>query len=77
MANSRDRNPERQGLWTRFLMSIMGPPQLGDSTAPIRPSRPDLDLCPKCGYPLAEHEPVRTARATFLRCPPDSPLQIR
>jgi hypothetical protein len=63
-----------ESRWTRFLLSIMGPPQLGDVRSPVRASAPDLDVCPRCGHLQVEHATVRTARATFLRCPDGSEL---
>ena len=65
----------RESRWTRFLLSIMGPPQLGDVRSPVRASAPDLDVCPRCGHLQVEHATVRTARATILRCPDGAELK--
>ena len=58
------------GRLERALLSVMGPPQVGDVSAPVRdlPPRP-VDLCPTCGGDREQHEVVRTARLTYSRCP--------
>ena len=72
----RENDPAaRESRWTRFLLSIMGPPQLGDVRSPVRASAPDLDVCPRCGHLQVEHATVRTARATILRCPDGAELK--
>lgn len=55
--------------WDRFLLSFLGPPQLGDVNAP----RPELaevvELCARCGRNWSEHEIVRDPGLTYARCP--------
>jgi hypothetical protein len=54
----------------RAMFSVMGPPQLGDLSAPVpEPPARDTGTCPRCGRPYAEHEVVREPRLTFTRCP--------
>ena len=58
------------GRWERLLFSVMGPPQLGDASAPLREvAPPPVTACPKCGRPYDEHEIVRSPRLTWTRCP--------
>ena len=53
----------------RFLMSVMGPPSVGDVHAPSTYEvDPADELCPKCGKPFALHERVH-GRITYLVCP--------
>ena len=61
-------------LFERGLFSVMGPPQLGDLSAPARelPARP-VDLCSRCGGDRDAHEVVRTASLTYTRGPADDP----
>jgi hypothetical protein len=63
-------NPPRRSRFERFLYSFMGPPELGDPTAPVSsapavPSPP----CSRCGQPYDDHEIVRDPRLTYTRCP--------
>lgn len=65
------RGPSRgKRLFERILFSVMGPPQLGDLSAPVRepPPRP-VSLCTRCGGPRDEHEVVRSPGLTYTRCP--------
>lgn len=66
---SRDERP-RRGLFERMMFSVMGPPQVGDVSEPVRelPPRP-VDLCPSCGGPRDEHEVVRSPTLTYTVCP--------
>jgi hypothetical protein len=54
----------------RFLLAIMGPPQVGDLDAPVRevPAGP-VDICPRCGQPQDEHEVIRSPELTYMQCP--------
>ena len=63
------------GRWfERGLLSVMGPPQLGDPSAPDRELAVRApDLCGRCGGDRDAHEVVRTARLTYTRCPADDP----
>jgi hypothetical protein len=58
------------GRFERVLFSFMGPPQLGDLTAPpTATADPAADLCPRCEAPWAAHTTVRTASRGYLTCP--------
>ena len=54
------------GRWHRFMLSMMGPAQVGpyDAAAPAR----DLTACDRCGTPWAEHEIVRSGSRSYPRC---------
>jgi hypothetical protein len=54
--------------WNRLCLAIAGPAQLGDLHAPVRPSPPDNDICPRCGEPLAAHDAIRAKGNTLLKC---------
>jgi hypothetical protein len=58
-----------RGRWDRFLLSIMGPPEVGDLNAPVRTIEQPVRLCPKCGQDYEIHEIVREPRLTYSRCP--------
>lgn len=60
----------RAGRFERLLFGVMGPPQLGDVTAP-RTVEPDAAaaLCPKCAQPWDAHQRVRTPSRSYLACP--------
>lgn len=62
-----------QSRFERVLFSVMGPPQLGDLSAPPAdlPERP-VEICPRCERPRDDHEVVRTPRLTYTRCPGSS-----
>ncbi|MCM3920865.1 hypothetical protein ND748_04120 [Frankia sp. AiPs1] len=60
---------ERPSRFYRFLLSIMGPPQLGSLDAPPRPAPPRVDICRRCGQPRDAHELERLADHTASRCP--------
>jgi hypothetical protein len=62
---------KRRGRFERLVFAFMGPPDLGDPDEPAAeaPPRP-AELCATCGRPSDEHEVVRSARLTSLRCPP-------
>lgn len=64
MSSTADR-----GRWDRFLLSIMGPPQVGDLNAPVRVIEQPVALCPKCGLDYDTHEIVRDPGLTYSRCP--------
>ncbi len=55
------------GRWNRFLMSIMGPAQVGpyDTAEPV----PDTSACDKCSTPWREHEVVHEGSYSYPRCP--------
>lgn len=54
----------------RVLFSFMGPPQLGDLSAPAAEPPPGpVAVCPKCDQPYDRHEIVRAPRLTYTRCP--------
>lgn len=61
--------PKRAGFWDRFLLSFLGPPQIGDVNAPLADLPPDTAVCGTCGRPWAEHEIVRDPGLTYSRCP--------
>ncbi len=57
-------------LLERLLFSVMGPPQLGDLSAPVRePAARPVATCSRCGAPRDSHEVVRTPTLTYSRCP--------
>jgi hypothetical protein len=58
-----------RGRLERFLFSFMGPPELGDVSAPVREVERPVQACSKCGQPYDEHEIVRDPRLTWARCP--------
>ena len=70
MAEPRRRDPARLGLFERLLLSVMGPPQVGDVHAP-RTAAPDpaAARCHRCGQPWEDHERVHTGSVTYRRCP--------
>jgi hypothetical protein len=57
------------GRWDRFLLSIMGPPTIGDVNAPIKHVEQPEDLCRRCGQPYTTHTVVRDPGLTYTRCP--------
>jgi len=60
----------RRGRFERFVFTFMGPPQLGDASAPVRELPPVAGPpCSKCGRPYDDHEIVRDPRLTYTRCP--------
>lgn len=54
----------------RFLLSIMGPPQIGEDRAPegYVPNSAAA-LCDKCGEPWAAHRRRHKDNITYLECP--------
>lgn len=71
MAREGRRTGERgRSRVERILFSFMGPPQVGDVSAPVRevPAGP-VAHCPKCREPYDDHEVVRDPRLTYTRCP--------
>jgi hypothetical protein len=62
-----DRERSQGGRWHRFMLSLMGPAQVGpyDQSAPA----PDTSTCSRCGTPWSEHEVVRTETRSYSRCP--------
>lgn len=63
---------DRQGRFERMLLSVMGPPQLGDVNAPAaRRLDPQVDLCTRCGKPWDDHTHVRSGSYSYLTCPGD------
>lgn len=70
MGRRRKDGPRGQGRLERVLFAFMGPPQLGDPSAPRTvPPDPAQALCHKCGQPWDGHEIVRTSSVTYARCP--------
>jgi hypothetical protein len=65
MAEARER-----GRFERFLMSIMGPPQVGENRAP-EGYEPDAaaQLCDKCGASWDDHRRRHKDNITYLECP--------
>ena len=61
------RGASEGGRWHRFMLSIMGPAQVGPytTTAPA----PDTSACAKCGTPWNDHDVVRTGTRSYSRCP--------
>lgn len=59
----------RKGRIERFLLSVMGPADVGDPNAPVT-FRPDdsTALCDRCGQPWDRHERVQSS-VTYLTCP--------
>lgn len=56
------------------MFAFMGPPELGDLSAPVREApRPPAELCRLCGEPRDEHEVVRAPGLTYSRCREDAP----
>ncbi|WP_261566756.1 hypothetical protein [Frankia gtarii] len=60
---------DRPSRFYRFLLSFMGPPQLGSLDAPPRPVPARVDICRSCGQPRDAHELERLADRTASRCP--------
>ncbi len=59
-------------LFERGMFAFMGPPELGDLSAPVRETaRPPAELCRRCGEPRDEHEVVRSPGLTYSRCRED------
>ena len=71
------RSEGRRGFFGRFeraLFSVMGPPQLGDLSAPVRVvAAQPVDICATCGQPRDDHTVVRGARLTYTQCPGINP----
>ena len=67
MAKRASSGPSR---FERVLFSFMGPPQLGDPSAPATEPVPGpVAFCTKCDEPYDRHEIVRAPRLTYTRCP--------
>ncbi|CAJ62840.1 hypothetical protein; putative signal peptide [Frankia alni ACN14a] len=60
---------DRPSRFYRFLLSVMGPAQLGSLDAPPRPAPARVDICRSCGQPRDAHELERLADHTASRCP--------
>lgn len=72
--NKPRRSHDLRGWVDRVLLSVMGPPQIGDPNAPAKQvAAPPIEICPRCHQPKADHEVVREASLTFSRCPGDTP----
>jgi hypothetical protein len=70
MAKQRREKRDVRGWVDRVLLSVMGPPQLGDVSAPLRELPPaPVELCPRCHQPRDDHEVVRSPTLTYTRCP--------
>ena len=67
MVDVANREQTEGGRWHRFMLSIMGPAQVGpyETAAPVA----DTSACTKCGTPWSEHEVVRTPTRSYSRCP--------
>jgi hypothetical protein len=64
---ARGREPRR---FERFLLSFLGPPEVGDVNAPPSArTRPEDQLCTKCRMPYDNHERVHAPNMTYLTCP--------
>ncbi len=61
---------QSRSRFERVMFSFMGPPEVGDASAPQRelPERP-VDICPTCRLPREEHEVVRSPTLTYTVCP--------
>lgn len=75
---AKDRTAARDGRghgwFERFVFRFMGPPDVGDVHAPVRPPRArPVELCERCGRPFDEHEVVRQSRLTYTKCPGEAP----
>ena len=55
--------------WDRFLLTFLGPPQVGDVNAPMPVLPTDTAACATCGTPWSAHEIVRDPGLTYSRCP--------
>jgi hypothetical protein len=53
----------------RLLLSVMGPPQVGDPHAPSTRPIPEPAACPRCSKGYDEHQVVRDRNLTWSRCP--------
>lgn len=74
MVERPHRKRDVRGWVDRVLLSVMGPPQLGDVNAPPRELPPGpVELCPQCHQPWDEHDVVRTPTLTYMRCPGETP----
>jgi hypothetical protein len=54
--------------WEKFLLTFMGPPQLGDPTRATRDVPVVDEVCPRCGKLRSEHEVIREPGLTYTRC---------
>jgi len=69
MKRPRDKRDVR-GWVDRVLLSVMGPPQLGDPSQSPRELPPGpVELCPRCRRPRDDHEIVRSPTLTYTQCP--------
>jgi hypothetical protein len=64
------RTPGPPTRLERFLLSVLGPPSIGDPDAPytLAPD-PARDLCPKCHLAWAAHTVIRPSNLTLAQCP--------
>lgn len=70
---SRDDGEGRRRGIGRYLLYVMGPPDLGDpDEAPPAPSRMQMD-CGSCGRPMSEHTIDRRHGKSLTFCPPVQP----
>lgn len=59
------------GFFERMMFGVMGPPELGDVSAPVLPlAQRAKEMCSKCHRPVDDHEIVRDPGLTYSRCPP-------
>jgi hypothetical protein len=54
--------------WERLLLTVMGPPQLGDVNEPPPSGPPPDPVCSRCGKPRSAHEVVREPGLTYTHC---------
>lgn len=65
-----ERAGSERSRFERVLFSFMGPPQLGDPSAPAVEAPPGpVAVCTKCDEPYDRHQIVRAPRLTYTRCP--------
>jgi hypothetical protein len=67
---TQEGSAPRRGWFERLLFTFMGPPQLGDISAPAS-AVPDAAVlaCHRCRQAWTAHEVVRTSSRTYTRCP--------
>ena len=58
----------------RALLMVMGPPDVGDLTAPVvHTDAGPVAVCGQCGERRDRHEVVRSPGLTYSRCPDPAP----
>jgi len=67
--DDREGQPRARGLG-RYLFYFMGPPEVGDPSAPrTAPVSTVPQLCVSCGKPMTEHVIDRSHGKSATRCP--------